>query len=514
MSTPSPTRGPARETRLLLLTLGVSVAVLFLLARFRFPERPISELATPQPLARLARTTTFDDLSATLADLLRRAADARITLRVSADAQTGASRLAQALRVRDDLALAVLPIDAHIDAIDNQPAAGNPIVARDEVRGLVLVRVPPRATPSLPVQPQADSLDLPGFLAVIDAAPGGPSVRAEFVSNLTPHPHPAWDASIIALGGISTARPGAMVFTLDGRFVGMVLPDDDETIVAPAEALLARADRLTRGESVLAPNAGLAVQPLSPSLAKATKAPNGVVIAAIEGAVVPTSAALRIGDVIAAIDNDAIRSVTDWERLLSRRAPGTTVQLHVVRRDGAVEVPLTLTWRDALLAPGDDGTVAAAAASGAARVTAAAAAKRSGHAAGAAKRTESAAGTLGLSLRELPNAGGLEVLRVAPASPAARAGLHVGDRLTVLPDASPAPTAAPADIRAATAARAPTSSPRSTASAARASASAATSAPLTMARVEAAFKTLSSGDALLLGINRAGQPFVVAVEKP
>jgi hypothetical protein len=43
----------------LLLTLGVSVAMLFVLARFRFPERPISDLAAPQPLTRLARSTTF-----------------------------------------------------------------------------------------------------------------------------------------------------------------------------------------------------------------------------------------------------------------------------------------------------------------------------------------------------------------------------------------------------------------------------------------------------------------------
>src|SRR5690349_6220298 len=107
MSTPSPARGPARETRLLLLTLAVSVAVLFLLARFRFPERPISELAAPQPLARLARTTTFDDLSATLKDLLQRAGDAAVALRVSDDGTPDGSRLVPAFRVRDDLALAV-----------------------------------------------------------------------------------------------------------------------------------------------------------------------------------------------------------------------------------------------------------------------------------------------------------------------------------------------------------------------------------------------------------------------
>jgi membrane-associated protease RseP (regulator of RpoE activity) len=539
MSSPSPVRGPARETRLLLLTLCVSVGVLFVLARFRFPERPISELAAPQPLARLARATTFDDLSATLTELLQRAGDASVALRVDGDTQPGGSRLVPALRVRDNLALAVLAGDARVEAVEGEAAsssastAGNLVVARDEVRGLVLVRVPTRPAPALPVQPQGEMLELPGFLIIIDAAPGGPAIRAEFVSRATTHPHPAWDAPVLALGGIASARPGAMVFTLSGRFVGMVLPDDDETIVAPAEALIARADRLTRGESVLAANSGLAVQPLSPALAKATKAASGVIIAAITGAVIappgrtaadtnptrpgsaskasattpgtaaatapPTGAvSLRVGDVIAAVDEEEIASVGDWERLLSRRAPGTTVQLRVVRRGATTRVPLMLTWRDAPLAPGDDGTAAAASAA-----AAAATAARKAAAAGRAAADPGIAAA-GLTLRATSNGvAGLEVLRVDPGSAAARAGLHAGDRITALPGAFPeAVAAASAGTSAAAAAGT------------RASAARATSVALTVARVDAAFKAVASGDAMLLAISRAGQPLVVAVGKP
>jgi hypothetical protein len=536
MSSSSPTRGPARETRLLILTLCVSVAVLFLLARFRFPARPISDLATPQPLARLARTTTFDDLSGTLTELLRRAGDASVTLQVSgadADADGGASAAARAglggraaasrssvdgagasgaswfvpaLRVRDDLALAVLPGDARVEAIDGAAVSGSPsaspVVARDEVRGLVLIRVPARPLPAISVQPQGEALELPGFVSVMEGAPGGPTMRAEFVSRVSTRAHPAWDMTVIVLGlgGSAHVRPGAMVFTLAGRLLGMVLPDDAETIVAPGDALIARADRLARGESVLAANAGLAVQPLSPALAKATKASNGVVIAAIEGAATSTGggagtsatsaasagaaaagAALRVGDVIAAIDNEPIGSVADWERLVNRRAPGTTVRLQVVRRDGTQQIPLTLKWRDAPLAPGDDGAAAAAA---------------------SVRRNDTAAGALGLALRALPSANGnsasLEVQRVSPGSAAARAGLQIGDRITALPYAAAAAAAA--------------SGPRAGSASALVPAPAA--APLTAARVEAAFKALASGDALILAINRGGQPLVVAIEKP
>src|SRR6185369_5496986 len=116
-----------------------------------------------------------------------------------------------------------------------------------------------------------------------------------------------------------------------------------ETLVAPSEALIARADRLTHGESILAANAGLTVQPLSSALAKATKADHGVIVAAIRGAFVSlpipvqdkAAALLRVGDVIQAIDSDEIRSVGDWERVISHRAPGTTVTLRLARPDGA-----------------------------------------------------------------------------------------------------------------------------------------------------------------------------------
>jgi hypothetical protein len=414
-------------------------------------------------------------------------------LRVSGDGAPGGSRLIPALRVRDDLAIAVLPGDAQVDAVEGAAAAsGNPVVARDEVRGLVLVRVPAQPVHSLPVQPQNEPLELPAFLVIIDAAPGGPAIRAEFVSRATTATHPAWDGPILALGGVANVRPGSMVFTLAGRFVGMVLPDDEDTLVAPAEALIARADRLTRGESVLAANARLAVQPLSPSLAKATKATHGVIVAAIDGAVVtawdaqrqrPTGPAtvLRVGDVIEAIDSDEIRSFGDWERILSHRAPGTTVTLRVVRPEGRAQVRLMLMWRDALLAPASDGNMSAARATAARRANAGDGAAAFGLVLRAASATTSGTGAL-------------EVARVEPGSAAARAGLRAGDRLTALPAAFPA-SAARANIAEMSSLPPPP-------------------APLTLARVDAAFNALASGDALLLAISRAGQPLVVAVDKP
>src|SRR5262245_23176150 len=107
MSEPTPPRHSARETRLLLITLAVSVVALLLLARFRFPERPIADLSPPQPLTRLTRVTAFDELSALLRDLLRQFEGAVVPAR-AVPAGPPAFLDALGLVVADDVALVPL----------------------------------------------------------------------------------------------------------------------------------------------------------------------------------------------------------------------------------------------------------------------------------------------------------------------------------------------------------------------------------------------------------------------
>ena len=68
-----------RETRLLLATIAVSVGMLLLLARFRFPEEAGRQTVEPAaaPLERLAARATFDELAGTMADLERRILEPR-----------------------------------------------------------------------------------------------------------------------------------------------------------------------------------------------------------------------------------------------------------------------------------------------------------------------------------------------------------------------------------------------------------------------------------------------------
>ena len=124
--------GISRETRLLAATIAVSVVVLLVLSRFRFPAvaGPDVDGAAAQPLARLAARAAFDDLSLAVRELTARVEASLLVIRTAtrpasavevfssladvADAAGGTGRtrrLVPALRLRDDSALvAVGPV--------------------------------------------------------------------------------------------------------------------------------------------------------------------------------------------------------------------------------------------------------------------------------------------------------------------------------------------------------------------------------------------------------------------
>ena len=59
----------SRETRLLLTAGVMAVAALWLLARIRFPERPVTPNPDPSVLSQLASGPTYDDLAREIAQL-------------------------------------------------------------------------------------------------------------------------------------------------------------------------------------------------------------------------------------------------------------------------------------------------------------------------------------------------------------------------------------------------------------------------------------------------------------
>src|SRR5688572_6664187 len=59
----------SRETRLLLITILVSITSLWILARIRFQERPITSAPVPPVLAQLRPAAGYADLARVIADI-------------------------------------------------------------------------------------------------------------------------------------------------------------------------------------------------------------------------------------------------------------------------------------------------------------------------------------------------------------------------------------------------------------------------------------------------------------
>jgi serine protease Do len=418
----------SRENRLLLITIAVSVTVLLLLARFRFPEQARSEPPAPAPLERLAARATYEELSSIIAQLGARLAGSVAVLRVTSDVPPGGTllrdalgprpstlftRFVPAIYVRHDLALAGLEPGDRVQSVVGREEV--PIVlATDEVRRLALVRVPPVPDAALAVWAQPDPIESPRYVAVVEGSRGGPAVRPLFLGRADPINDPVWDR-LLEVGGIPGVPAGALVFSLDARLIGAVVTEEGLPAIAPANLLIAAAERLIAGEIVQAGSLGIDVQNLTPSLSAATKAEHGVIVAYVNPNG-PSAEALRVGDVIQRLNGQPVFSRERFIVNVNRTRPGTAVALDVLRAGEATQVEVTVEAR--LPANGEGPSRA-----------------------------------LGLIARQVPRTGA-EVVRVSRDGAAAAAGLQPGDVITHL-DGAAAPT--PAQITAAFA-RAPAGS--------------------------------------------------------
>jgi serine protease Do len=443
--------GFSRETRLLAATIGVSLVVLLVLSRFRFPEvSPDSrEGASAQPLARLAARAAFDDLSLAVRELSGRVSGSLIVVRATrVGTATGqlapatGTQLLPALRVRDDAALVLTGEGAIVDAVIGVPGPVA-VLARDPVRGLTLVRVPPVSAPVLTVREGQQPLAAPGYVAVVEASEAGTSLRPIFVGRSDLLGDPRWDAPLLSVGRGAAADIGAPVFSLDGRLAGLVTSADGEPAIIPASVVLAAVDVLLKNGAPVPGDIGVVAQALDPLLQAATGVSFGAAIAAVR-ADGPAAQSFTPGDVVTAVNGQPIRSPHALRLRVARAAPGTTLAL-TVRRDGGVfTAPVTVRPRPAT-------EVAQTPSRGSSTPT---------------------DRTLGLTMRPLPGRGS-EVSRVQPGSAAEAAGLGAGDVIvSVARTRAPAPEA-----------------------------------------LVAAFTALPAGSVLFLTVERDAQPRLVALKR-
>ena len=160
------------ETRRLLVTIAVSIGLLWVLARIRFQERTAPPTAVAPVLAQLRPAASYDDLARAVADL-RPIVSAAVV-------PTGAG---SAFRISGDRAVTL------------RPDGAMPVIATDRATQLAVIGVP-LAEPAgvIPWMPRV--LDYPRFFLVAERAGDSIAIRPIFVGTLTPVISPYWDSEV------------------------------------------------------------------------------------------------------------------------------------------------------------------------------------------------------------------------------------------------------------------------------------------------------------------------------
>lgn len=381
----------SRETRLLLTAAVLAMAVLWLLARIRFDGVPVPASPIPAVLSQLASRPRFDDLAGQLAQIQSRLQPSLLVVGASAGEPAGSRPVA--IKLRDDLVVMLIPPGTN-------PALGNAtIVARDAASGLAVARVADAATMPHPLPWTPSRLEQPRFFFATGVAAAAVSLRPVFVGSLHPVDSPLWNAPFWTAPAGTILAPGTFLFTTDAELAGLVIAHDRGVAIVPGASLLTQAERLVESPPGFGGRVGIGVQSLTPPIAAITGSHSGVVVTSVEDDGPPVDQ-LRPGDVIEAIDGQAVPSSQHWNARVARVSPGDRLVLRI-RRGGELR----------------DVTVVAA-----------------------APETPTDSGQLGLTLRGRAGVGA-EVVRVVRGSAADRAGLAAGDLITLVADIA-APSAA------------------------------------------------------------------------
>jgi hypothetical protein len=396
METSSPYRPRvSRETRLLLTVGLMAVAALWLLARIRFPERPVTPNPVPSVLSQLASVPKYDDLAGEIAQLQARLQPSLLALDVpSAVGSLQTSPRTVAIRLRDDLAVTLVP-----NGLSGEGWNDAPIVARDAASGLAVVRVPIPSSSSFPVPWTPRQPQRPRYLVASDVSPNGVSLRPAFVGSLAPIDSPLWSEPLWAMPERTDLAAGALLFTSNAEFAGLVITYRRRLAIVPGRTVLAESERLLATPPGPPGAIGIEVQDLTPPVASVTAASVGVIVAWVDpdGA---SSEQLMIGDVIEAVDGRALATRQHWDVRVARLSVGETLSLRVRRHGEIHEVALVAN----------------------------------------ALAAQPASRSLGLTLRARTKIGA-EVVGIERGSAADRAGLSLGDVITLVANVS-APTPA------------------------------------------------------------------------
>ena len=348
-----------REARLLLLTIVVSTLVLLALARLRFPQTPIVDIGA-QPLQRLASRASYEALAANIEGVEPIIAPSLVVLRV--EPRLGSSpraiadllvrrqlpedpRHVAALRTDAATALASLAPDARVVGIVGgaQGDRTATVLATDAIRRIARVRVPEAPARELTVL-ALEALRTPVYVVAVEGTQAGVTLRPVFLGRGDRFGSARWARPLLPLGGIPV-EPGALLFSLDGEFVGSVVVEDGAPAIADARDVLGSVARLAAAPSAVPSTAGVAVQLLTPELASATGAPRGVVVSDVDPGG-PASGILQAADVITAIDGQAVDSPERFLLHVASQPAGKPASITFVRMGQSHTAAITLAAHD------------------------------------------------------------------------------------------------------------------------------------------------------------------------
>ena len=378
----------------LLVTIAVSIGVLLLLARFRFPEQAAESPATPAaaPLERLAARAAYEELASTMADLERRLAGRVVVLRVEPTRDTGSFIVAP--RLTADRAVAVLQPS---EMLPGDTEGTSRILARDVARQFAVVSVPANADTVVAPRSGAPRPG-PRYIVAVEGSSDGLTLRPVYVGRTAVLQDPRTSTMLLSMSGLQQPlAAGSALFSLEGTFIGLVMEGGRATTVLPGDVLQAVAQNATPAATAEGGYLGIDLEPLTDAVARAAGVRRGVVVTGVHAGG-PAAGALRPGDVIEAVDDVAATSVAAFREAEHTRAPGQAVTLSVDRRRAPEKI-----------------TVKAASPRAAAAATAP-------PDAGFVGRTVSGAG--------------IEVVAVRDHTPASRAGLARGDLIVAIDGAA------------------------------------------------------------------------------
>ena len=384
----------SRETRLLLLTVFLSLATLWVLGRIRFPDRPRTANPVAPLLTQLARGTAFEDIERAVHDMEPQVMSALQVISMERAGSAGGKGGAQSipsLRFRDDAVVAL------IDNVGGASITGGTLVARDPVTGLAVLRTASSELPSIQTwTPQG--LDYPRYVLVSDVLQARVFLHPVFVGHLSTALNSAWSADVWRMSSYETVPNGAFVFTTGGALAGLVIGQPDSPAIVPADTVISMAQRLVGERQKPSGWLGIDVQSLTPQIRSGTGLTSGAVVIWVDPQG-PAAGKTVATDIIEAADDQVIQTKADWEAHTARLTVRDAITLRIWRNGRTEQLQVT------------------ALESGMATVSS----------------------RLGLTLR-VSSGVGAEVLNVEDGSVAMRAGIEVNDVLTRVGDiAAPTP---------------------------------------------------------------------------